>query len=180
LPYALSSLIFFSPYLFSPFSYFFFTAWINNCVGYFNRRFFILFLFWTGVGLLSYFFIVLEHVIKILFVRKFRHLPPLPPEISLPFSIWLFLSLSLSFPYAHLQKLPMPPNQPLPTWLVIGSWFYSAGLTFAVNFLFGINIYLIGSGQTSIEWAQVHHFRFLISLLLSPPIFSPCLIPRAI
>jgi len=91
--------------------------WINNCVGYFNRRFFVLFLFWTGVGLVSYFVLVFEHVVKL------------------------------------LSKSPLPPNQPFPTWLVLGSWFYATGLAFAVNFLFGINLYLIGSGQTSIEWS---------------------------
>eukprot|EP00026_Physarum_polycephalum_P014467 Phypoly_transcript_14982.p1 GENE.Phypoly_transcript_14982~~Phypoly_transcript_14982.p1 ORF type:complete len:302 (+),score=33.30 Phypoly_transcript_14982:27-908(+) len=92
--------------------------WINNCVGYFNRRFFVLFLFWTGLALISFVFIVVEHVAKILF------------------------------------QYPLPPNPPLPIWLVIGAWFYGCGLTFAVNLLLGINLYLVGSGQSSIEWEQ--------------------------
>lgn len=95
--------------------------WINNCVGYFNRRYFVLFIFWAATGILNYIIVCLVHSSGYLFG-------------------W--------------PQLPTDKDPPMAIWLVMFTAAYAFTLLSAVAFLFGMNIYLIGTGQTAIEREQ--------------------------
>jgi len=92
--------------------------WINNCVGFFNRRHFLLFVFWVGVGILTFAIICAVHIAGI---------------------------------YLRFPKLPEDKKPPMSNWLLVCAVPYALSISIGVFFLFFTNVYLIGTGQTSIE-----------------------------